>query len=319
MARLTERAGLVALAAFLVVDVALVGLAVSSTRQPVARGGQTVGTPSGALSTAPAPGPSTSPAGSAAPTGANGGAAAAVDVVPVAVGVVGVDAKRALRFTQGSCDKGGATLELTTDGGRTWGPRSAPFDVLVRVRVRADGSAFAVGADKGGCAPAIKQTRAVDAQFGGVGSVSDAWYRDPRATDTVGLPSGKRGKPCGSADVIDLAVVDSGAQVLCGDGTLLSSRTGSSWRTVTTARGALAVAIDGSGRSYLVVPSVDGCKGLAVVDSGSPTKAAGCVVTDLGKVDPGSIALSVTPDRAWLRVGDEVHTSAADLTGWTTP
>lgn len=315
MARLTERAGLVALAAFLVVDVALVGLAVSSTRQPVARGGETVGAPSQGLPAGSTPTPSSSSS-----TGSKGTSGArAVDVVPVAVGVVGLDAKRALRFTQGSCDKGGATLELTTNGGKTWGPRSAPFDVIVRVRVRGDGSAFAVGADKGDCAPAIKQTSAVDADFGDGGSVNDAWYRDPRATDTVGLPTGKRGKPCGSADVIDLAVVDSGAQVLCGNGKLLSSKTGTSWRTVATAEGALAVAINGSGDSYLVVPKVDGCKGLAVVASGSPTKAAGCIETDLTKVDPGSVALSVTADRAWLRVGDEVHTAAADLGDWTTP
>ena len=315
MVRLTERAGLVALAAFLVVDVALVGLAVSSTRQPVARGGETVGASSEGLPAGSTP--TSTSSSSTAPSGTP--VARAVDVVPVAVGVVGVDSTRALRFTQGSCAKGGATLELTTNGGKTWGPRSAPFDVIVRVRVRGGGSAFAVGADKGDCAPAIKQASAVDADFGGGGSVSDVWYRDPRATDTVGLPTGKRGKPCGSADVIDLAVVDSGAQVLCGDGKLLSSKTGSSWRTVATAEGALAVATNAAGDSYLVVPSVDGCRGLAVVASASPAKAAGCVQTDLTKVVPGGVALSVTADRAWMRVGDEVHTSATGLGSWTTP
>ncbi|GAB3442348.1 hypothetical protein GCM10027517_19300 [Phycicoccus ginsengisoli] len=309
MAPLTERAGLVALAAFLVVDVALVGFAVNSTRQPVARGGETVGAAGqGAAGTTPTPSTATAPS-----------TPEALKVAPVAVGVVGLDARRALRFTRGSCDKGGATLELTTNGGKTWGPRSAPFDVIVRIRVRDDGSAFAVGADKGACTPSFKQTSAVSADFGAGVSAKDAWYRDPRASDTVGIPPGKRGKPCGSVDVVDLAVVDSGTQVLCADGKLLSSKTGSSWRTVTTAEGALAVAIDGSGDSYLVTPSVDGCKGLAVVASGSPTKAVGCVETDLESVEPGTVALSLTPDRAWLRIGDEVRTAKSDLSGWTTP
>jgi len=307
MGRLTERAGLVALAAFLAVDVALVAFAVASTREPVQGGGRQID--SGAVSS------TGRPTATASPTSSN----AAVPVVPTTVGIVGIDDRRALRFSTGSCGKGGAELELTTNGGRSWAGRATPFDSLVRVRVRTDGSAFAIGAVKGECLPAIKQTASVDDDFGDVSDVSDAWYRDPRAAASVGLPTGSTGKPCGpSGTVVDLAVIDSGAHVLCASGEVLSSANGAAWKDVSTVRGALAIALRPQGGSYAVVPGSDGCEGLAVVATADPGKAVGCADADLGSVKAGSVALSLTATRGWLRVGETVLTADRDLTDWAT-
>ena len=307
MARLPERAGLLALAAFLAVDVALVAFAVASTREPVEGGGRQVD--SGAVSSGTRPTPKSSPSPSTAP---------AVDVVPTTVGIVGINDRSALRFSTGSCTKGGAELEMTSNGGRSWAPRATPFDTLVRLRVRTDGSAFAIGAVEGECSPAIKQTGSVDGDFGDASDVSDAWYRDPRAAASIGLPTGSTAKPCGAdGRVVDLAVIDSGAHVLCASGKVLSSANGASWKDVTTVDGALAIALRPQGGSFAVVAGADGCKGLAVVATSKPGTAVGCAETDLDAMKAGSVALSVTATRGWLRVGDAVFTADADLADWS--
>ena len=89
MTRLGERAGLVGLAAFVAVDVLLVGIAVNSTRKPVADGGQqigssTVGTSSGGASNRPTTPATTTTAGSTDASQPD------VKVAPLTVGIVGI-------------------------------------------------------------------------------------------------------------------------------------------------------------------------------------------------------------------------------------
>jgi hypothetical protein len=305
MARLGERAGMVGLAAFLVIDVLLVAFAISSTRHPVDQGGTTIDP--GVVATS---GPTSTKTTSAPAT-------PSVKVVPLTRGVVAFDKETAFRFTTGSCKSGGAKLELTRNGGESWGPRSAAYDTIVRVRVRPDGSAFVVGADSAtDCVPAIRQAGALDADFGDSVVVSDAWFRDPRAATSVGVPTGGTSKPCGSDQVIDLAVIDSGAAALCSDGRLRVSTSGERWDTSATVEGALALALNAKARAYVVVPGVDSCDGLAVVDAGKPTKAVGCAAADVAKVKPGTIALSVTGSGGWLGVGDTVYLAGGNLATW---
>jgi hypothetical protein len=259
MTRLSERAGLIGLAAFVAVDVLLVGIAVNSTRTPVANGGEQIGTSSIGASSRP----------SSTTTASADARQPDVKVVPLTVGIVGVDEDTAFRFTVGSCRAGGSKIELTSNAGRSWGPRSAKFDTLVRIRVRDDGSAFSVGASADNdCTPSIRQASKYDADWGDAAAVDNAWYRDPRDERSVGLPTGGTGKPCGAKAVVDLAVVDSGAAALCEDGTVLVSKTGASWDESATVPGALALALDDKNRSLAVVPSAGGCRGLAVVDAG---------------------------------------------------
>lgn len=304
MPRLSDRAGLIGLAAFLAVDVLLVAVAVQSTRGSAAGSGAPVAATS-------------STSRSTTPTRA-ADATSGVEVAPVGVGIVGVDADTALRFVVGSCQDGGSKLELTTDGGRSWKARPEPFDALVRVRVRGNGSAFAVGArGADGCRPAIRQATKYDGDWGSASAVNDAWYRDPRDGRSVGLPSGGTGKPCGSKPVVDLAITDRGAGVLCPDGTVLVSRTGASWEKSAKVPGALALSLDDTSRSLAVVPGVDGCQGLSVVDAAKPTATIGCVEADLSTVRPGTVALSVTGSDAWMRVGGAVFRASGDLATWT--
>jgi hypothetical protein len=305
MARLGERAGMVGLAAFLVVDVLLVAFAITSTHQPVDQGGTTID-------------PSvTATSGPASTTTAGGEATPSVKVMPLTRGLVAFDKDTAFRFKAGSCEAGGSTLEMTRNGGESWGPRSAPYDTIVRVRLRPDGSGFVVGADTAnGCVPALRQAASLEADFGKSAAVSDAWFRDPRMATTVGVPSGGTSKPCGSGQVIDLAVIDSGAAVLCADGRLRVSTSGERWQTSATVEGALAVALNAKARAYVVVPGADSCDGLAVVDAAKPTKAVGCAAMDVAVVDPGTVALSVTAGGGWLGVGETVYLAGGNLATW---
>ena len=308
MTRLSERAGMVGLGAFLVVDVLLVGFAISSTRHPVDQGGTTIDPGVVATSTSTPTTKTKTTAGPATPS---------VKVVPLTQGLVAFDKDTAFRFTVGSCKSGGSKIELTRNAGQSWGPRSVPYDTIVRVRIRPDGSVFVVGADSAtDCTPAIRQAGALDADFGDSVVVKDAWFRDPRAATSVGLPTGGSAKPCGSDQVIDLAVVDSGAAALCADGRLRVSTTGDRWDTSATVTGALALALNAKARAFVVVPGSDSCDGLAVVDAAKPTQALGCAAADLAKVTPGSVALSVTSSAGWLTVGDTVYLAGGDLATW---
>ncbi|NYG07139.1 hypothetical protein BJ986_001626 [Phycicoccus badiiscoriae] len=307
MPRLGERAGLVGLAAFLIVDVLLVGFAISSTRHPVDRGGSTIG--SGVTTTPSVPGTTTATT--------TGPSTPAVRAAPLTQGIVAVDKATAFRFTLGNCKSRGSKLELTRNAGASWGPRSAPFDTIVRVRVRSDRSAFVVGADsRTGCTPAIRQASTLVADFGNSVAAANVWFRDPRASASVGLPTGGTGKPCGSTPVVDLAIVDAGGAALCTDGRVRVSTDGQRWTTASTVPGAIAVALTAKGRALVVVPGVASCSGLAVIDAAKPTQALGCAMTDVSKVQPGTVALSVTSGSGWLAVGDAVFVAGGDLSTW---
>ena len=307
MGRFSERMGTAGLALLLVVDVVLVGTALRTTREPVTGGGgPVVATPAGAGDGAGAPGGS--PTTSSSPR---------AEVVPLVVGLTVVNQTTAVRFATGTCADGGATMALTTDGGRSWKARTAPFEVLTRVRVRTNGSAFAVGADSGArCAARIRQADSYSGSFGTPRAVQDAWFRDPRSAGSIGLPTGHLGRPCGGDAVVDLSVVDAGALVLCADGRVLSSATGDRWKTRAMLDGALAVAQTNGGRVLVAAPHVGGCAGMAVVDAATPDTVLGCAALDTAKVEPGTVALAVTSDGGWLAVGDHTYRSDKAYATW---
>lgn len=328
MERLKQRAGLVGLAAFLVLDVALVGLAVASTRQPVAAGGvQADARTSGAAVTPGASG-STSSSGSSttgsttetttgSTTETTTGSTSPVEVVPVTVGLTAVTATTALRFSTGSCSTGGADLSLTRDGGTSWTTRPAPFDATVRIKVRADESAFAIGAKSGGkCAPSIRQASSFDGTFGSAQRTGDTWFRDPRSADSVGLPSGGTGHPCGTGGaVVDLAV-DSGAAALCDDGAVMTSETGSRWKRKASVPGALAVAQTTGGRVLVAASGIGECDGIALVDAAKPGEVLGCAALKVADVEAGTVAVAVTADSGWIAVGSDTYRSDGSFGTW---
>jgi hypothetical protein len=97
---------------------------------------------------------------------------------------------------------------------------------------------------------------------------------------------------------------------------VLVSRTGKSWERTATVKGALAAALDSEAETFVVVPGVGECEGLAVVEASAPTKVVGCAGLDLATVDPGTVALSVSAGPGWLVVGDQTFRADASLKGW---
>ncbi len=322
MERLKQRAGLVGLAAFLVLDVALVGLAVASTRQPVAAGGVSADSQtSGSAVTPGASGTSSSTTSSSgsSTTATTTGSTSPVEVVPLTVALTAVNTTTALRFSTGSCSTGGADLSLTRDGGSSWTTRPAPFDTTVRIKVRGDRSAFAIGAKSGGkCAPSIRQASSFDGTFGSAQRTGDTWFRDPRSADSVGLPSGGTGHPCGTGGaVVDLAVVDSGAVALCDDGAVMTSETGSSWKRKASVPGGLAVAQTTGGRVLVAASGIGDCDGIALVDAAKPGDALGCAALKVADVKAGTVAVAVTADSGWIAVGSDTYRSDGSFGTWT--
>ena len=327
--RLSERLGLVALGAFLVVDVGLVGLALRSTGATpspgqagsAARPAAESGVAAGGAGSASRGGATTDSAPAATPSvGASSPSSApAEDAVleptPVTIGLVALDDKTAWRFTRGSCDAGGSTLAVSEDGAQNWQPRVAPFDTTLRVRVRDNGrGAFAIGGD-GGCAPRFRQTRDAAQTWDHPAPVPGAWYRDGKDPDVVGTEAGSRAKPCGDTGVVDLAVDDTSALALCGDGRLRSSATGKQWSDEGSVEGALAVAV--SGKRTLALVTRPDCAGLAVVDATDPQKALGCALVDLATVRAGQVALAAAGDAVWVAAGDTTLRSTGDLVEWS--
>lgn len=236
---------------------------------------------------------------------------------PLNVGIVAVDDRVAWRFTTSTCDEGESTLSLTRDGGRTWQLRVAPFDATTRVRVRPNGTAFAVGGNgSADCVPSVRQSTGAAENWGTPARASGFWYRDPRDAAVVGTPAGRSAKPCGASTVIDLGIADAGAAALCDGGRILASKNGGAWEQTATAEQAVAVAVRQSGQTVLAMTGVDGCAGVAVADAHHPQGVLGCAVADLRGVEGGDISLSVTTDAGWLLIGDQTFRSPTALTDW---
>ena len=309
--RLRSGWGTAGLVAFLVCDVVLIGAAFAHVRGGDAGNGaapvRTADAPSTGSVTDAASGSKTTGTGSPTTTSGPGGSARLT--------IVAVDDTHAWRFSTGSCADGGATLEVTTDAGKSWEARVAPFGATTRVRVRPDGSAFGVGGEPDkDCAPRIRQSGDQATSWGSASKVTDAWYRDLRDPSRIGTASGSTAKPCGSADVLDLAVPDDKAVVLCADGRVTESSNGDTWKSQGTVKGGLALASSGQ-QTVVVRDGGQACDGLAVVDVATTDQVAGCV-EGVDEVTAAEVGLSVADKTWWLRVGDKTWRSSGGPAEW---
>ncbi|WP_256793829.1 hypothetical protein [Terrabacter sp. Ter38] len=302
--RSVGRLALVGLLALVVVDLLLVVLAFRPDHAGASAEPQTpVSTPSTAAAT-----PTTSPA-------------TVVGVTPVRQVIAAVDDRRAWRGTLGTCRDGGATLSVTTDGGRTWTTRTPPVQAMGRVQPVDADRGFVIGAKGAGCAVGEYATDDDAASWSGPRDVEGGWSRRPGGDPTrVITPTRPDARPCGPTTVVDLARVSATrAVVVCADGRLVRSTDGGGkWTALATVKGALAVgARDGAGAAQIYVArATDDCAGVEVAKvSGSAASKVACVKTSLDGAD-GKVSISVVDQGGWLAVADATWRSDTNLETW---
>jgi hypothetical protein len=310
---LTKRGATLGLVALGIADVVLIALALQAgagtggTPQTLPRSTATV-TPSSSTGT-PSPGESTSagPTSTSSAMTSVGAGAPAADAAPRGrLLLAAVDADHAWRVHGGSCDTGGATIERTSDGGRTWTRVSSPLRMITRLSASDPDTAFIDGAGEG-CTP---QERRTD-DGGGTwvsGDPSTSWYVVPKHPRSVNGPAVGTSEPCGSDAVQDLVAVRDGARVLCTDGTIRATYSyGREWvDTGKVAKGTDLDAVPGSSRLYATRVGQDGCSGIEVVRVGETNDPVACIDTE---ADPSAAAFSLTPDGGWLAAGNTVWRS----------
>jgi len=315
-ASLAPASGVVAL---LVADIVLVTLAVRYTA-PIPAGAL----PEPTATTAPSAAASSSspPTGSPGTPTSGGASTMAVDPVPLRNTMVALSGAVAWRTSSGSCDGGGGSVSVTSDGGRTWSRSAVPAQVVIRVRPKSANGATVIATERD-CRPGVRLTADGGSTWSPPTSADGTWFRDAKDPLVVHSPAPRSDRPCGDAAVLDLAPLTvSTAHVLCGDGSVRASAdTGASWRAVGVVPQALALdsRVEKAADTAYVVRVGDGCAGLQVVRV-EPTSASaqplGCVDVSGGPVEPGTITLSVNGPHGWLGVGERVWRSTDDLRTW---
>lgn len=318
-----------ALVALLAIDVVLVAVAL---RPGGLHGPPPDATPATLVSGSPASTPATTgtatgatdppadPAASTAttrPTTTDTTSAPPTAGTPVALLVAGVDASTAYRAATGTCSAGGATLEVTTDGGSTWRALRPPARALARVQPLDATHVFVIGSSAA-CEPRQYASRDRGVTWQAPTAVTGSWVRRIDEPTSVVAPEAPGVKPCGGATVVDLSRTSATrAQALCGRGDVVgSSDGGRTWRPEGTAAGGVALSnLDAGGVVTYVARVAPGCAGVQVVRvSTDRTTVVACVRTAAPRA--GRVALSVTPQAGWLVVDDRTWTAAGHLRSW---
>src|SRR6478609_6449613 len=295
--RLVATLGLVAL---VLVDIALVFAALRITGRSSAA---EVPSSDGTVGPTSAPAASTAPPVPATSTTAPGAGPTNIPGVPLTVVMSAVDGTLAWRATVGTCGSGGATVQITTDGGKTWRNRTSPYPVITRIQATDATKGFVVGADEA-CAMGVRSTTDGATTWPGTGSLADTLARD-------------------ATQVVDLARNSAnGAEALCADGSIRSSGDdGRTWPE--TGRVTSALALDsklvGSTVTAYVAWTKEGCEGVQVSTVvNSQVSDLGCAPAEAGDVVPGKVALAApNQDTGWLVVGTTTWRSSDGLKTWS--
>lgn len=242
---------------------------------------------------------------------------------PVAEVIVAASATRAWRAVLGTCAGGGASIQTTDDGGKTWVSRKAPTGALGRVQpVGEDGRGFVIAA-RAGCAVGEYPTDDEGKTWRGPRAVDGGWSRTPggASPQTVITPERADARPCGTAAVVDVARASaSSAYALCAGGQLMRSTDGGArWSQAVAVDGALALSVrpEEAGATAYVARVTAECSGVEVARvSGRSAAKVACLATDADTTG-GRVSVSVVESGGWLSVSGTTWRAGADLKGWT--
>jgi len=316
---MNKRVATAGLVAFLAVDVALVAFALRSGHNASQALPAVSTTRSAALTTSPpataapaAPGTT----GTIAPTS---GTTPAAKAVPVTRLVSALDAARAWRATTGACVAGGATVEVTADGGRSWTKLRSPARAVARVQPLDEARVFVIGAGPD-CTLEQYASRDAGRTWQIPTAVSGGWARRLDEPTQVLAPKEAAATPCGDAVVVDLSRTSAAqAQALCADGSVVvTDDGGTTWSDSGDAPGGVALSnllVDNTLTTY-AVRIVGACKGVQLVEvvKGRTATVVACV--PVATPERGSIGLSVTDRAGWIVSGNQTWVSQGDLNSW---
>lgn len=197
-----------------------------------------------------------------------------------------VDADLAYRARTGTCS-GGAALERTTDGGRSWQPLDAPAEAILDLRSGLDGSVEVVGADER-CRARVWSSVDQGETWSGPTRASGIFARLPDTTAVIATPGGTTPNPCPDRAVAPVALEDISeieAALLCPDGELVKTADGgASWVEMTAVAGAQAMAFEGPLLGVVLVGEGGGCAGYEAPitrDGGANWQLGGCLFDGL--------------------------------------
>ena len=288
---------LVSLAAFVVLDVGLVGLALSQGRGD-ADVDRNVEASAPADQTVPAPEPSSTPPRMAlsAPSSY----------------LSAVDSTTAYRAAAGSCAQASpAILQKTIDGGANWASSEIPTGLAGIVRLQAidESYAFAVGLEATTCAAGLTATYTSGLGFQTYPDrLASAWYLDPATPEAIHSPGGDVAAPCAAPHSLAISS-DFGALVLCTDASVYETQDGgASWTARADASGALSITSATTG-GYKVARVDASCAGMSVATLAEVETVApsGCnpsipqTVTD--------VVISEGRDALWMQSAGRVYIS----------
>jgi photosystem II stability/assembly factor-like uncharacterized protein len=197
-----------------------------------------------------------------------------------------VDADLAYRGRTGTC-LGGAALERTTNGGRSWRPVDAPAAAILDLRSAADGSVEVVGADER-CRTRVWTSVDQGETWSGPVRASGLFARLPDTARDIMTPTGTVRNPCPDREVAPVAVEEvsaSEAAVLCLDGEMVRTGDGgATWTAMTAVAGAQALAFEGPRLGWVLVRDGGRCAGYEAritQDGGAIWQLGGCLFDEL--------------------------------------
>lgn len=222
--------------------------------------------------------------------------------------------QEAARAVAGACPDGGAGIELTADGGRSWSGIETPTDELLRIEHPVSSDIWFVGAAGAGCQPAFVISTDRGESWSAPAPPDGAWHllSDPDA-DQVHAPGGNVDAPCAPGRTLAIeGVTFDRAVVLCADGGVFTTvDAGLRWESDGASPGARALAVVDDQPLVAAFP-VEGCAGLLVAPPGETSGA--CVVG----ASPSGVGMSFNGAQAgYLQAADGLWVSSDGGTTWT--
>lgn len=287
-------AGIAALVALTVLDVALIRLAFDHVDRPVET------TRDAARSTGPDRNGS-KPAGSATPSSGPSESASAATAPTGPLLLALAPDGTVVRAVPGSCEDGTdpevAIAQPGTDGFRSV-PVAADLGEVLALRTDGRDELVAIGADRD-CDVGSYRGGA-DQRTWTSGTAEDEWYLDgTREPAQVHAPGGRVEVPCAPVALSTLDAVrllcDSGALVGTGDG-------GATWVALGRLEDAAAMAFQGPGRGFALATSEDCPVSVLATDNGGAAwESTGCLEGQVGRAVAlrGDVVVAVVGETLW--------------------